>query len=90
MRRFRTGLITVVLVAVFSGDAVIAFCVLDERRDLVALTAGVVVDHVTCLAPEVLVAAVPEEMQSPEPLSEPLPLAGTVPDNFESASVVVC
>lgn len=58
MRRFRRGLITVVVVAVLAVGAVIAFRVVDERRDPVALTAGVVVDHVTCLAPEVLVAAV--------------------------------
>lgn len=90
MRRFRSGLITVVVVAVLAVGAVIAFRVLDERRAPVALPTGVVVDHATCLAPEVLAAAVPGEVQSPEPLSDPLPPAGTVPDNFEPTSAVVC
>ncbi len=90
MRRFRSGLITVVVVAVLAVGAVIAFRVLDERRDPVALPTGVVVDRATCLAPEVLVAAVPGEVQSPELLSDPLPPAGTVPENFEPKSGVVC
>lgn len=59
MRRFRTGLLTVVVVAVLAVGAVITFRVLDERRAPEALPAGVVVDHATCLAPEALAAAVP-------------------------------
>lgn len=89
MRRFRTGLIAVVVVAVLAVGGVL-FRVFDERRAPVALPSGVVVDHATCVAPEVLAAAIPTRVQSPEPLSDPLPPAGTVPDNFEPSSVVVC
>ncbi|MDV6275523.1 hypothetical protein R3Q06_18665 [Rhodococcus erythropolis] len=90
MRRFRAGLIAVVVVAVLAVGGVMVFRVLDERRDPVALPPGVVVDYATCVAPEVLAAAIPARVQSPGPLSDPLPPAGTVPDNFEPASVVVC
>lgn len=90
MRRFRTGLALAVLVVVLAAGAVTAFRVLDERRAPAALPTGVVVDHPTCAAPEVLAAAVPGEVQSPEALSAPLPPAGTVPENFEPTSAVVC
>lgn len=90
MRRFRAGLIAVVVLAVLAVGAVMVFRVLDERRDPVALPPGVVVDRATCVAPEVLAAAIPARVKSLEPLSDPLPPAGTVPDNFEPTSVVVC
>ncbi|WP_317559637.1 hypothetical protein [Rhodococcus erythropolis] len=90
MRRSRVGLITMVSVVVLAVGGVITFRILDERREPVALPLGVVVDHATCLAPEVLAAAIPVPVQPPDSLSDPLPPAGTVPDNFESTSVVVC
>lgn len=90
MRLFRTGLIAVVVVVFFAVGAVMVFRDFDERRTSVALQPGVVVDHATCVAPEVLAAAIPARVQSPESLSVPLPPAGTVPDNFEPISVVVC
>ena len=90
MRRFRTGLITVVLVAVLVVGGLIAFRVLDEKRAPAALPSGGVVDHSTCLAPEVLSAAIPVPVQPPEPMSDALPPAGTIPDDFEPTSVVVC
>lgn len=90
MRRSRTGLISAVLVALLAVVGVIAFRVLDDRRAPAALPSGVAVDHATCLAPEVLAAAIPVPVQPPESLPDPLPPAGTVPDNFEPTSAVVC
>lgn len=90
MRRSSTGLIAVVSVAVLAVVGVIAFRVLDDRRAPVALPPGVVVDHATCLAREVLAAAIPIPVQPPEPSSDPLPPAGMIPNNFEPTSVVVC
>lgn len=65
MRRFRTGLIAVVVFAVLAVGGVMAFRVLDERREPAALSSGVVVDHAACLAPEVLAAASPVPVQPP-------------------------
>ena len=79
-----------VTVAVLAIGGMIAFRVLDQRRDPVALPSGVVVDDATCLAREVLAAAIPVPVRPPESLSHPLPPAGTVPDDFEPTSVVVC
>lgn len=78
------------LVAILAIGGVIAFRVLDQRRDPVALPSGVVVDGATCLAREVLEAVIPVPVRPPESLSHPLPLAGTVPDDFQPTSVVVC
>lgn len=54
-----------VSVVVLAVGGVITFRILDERREPVALPLGVVVDRATCLAPEVLAAAIPVPVQPP-------------------------
>lgn len=90
MRQSRARPISVVLVVVFAIGGVIAFHHLDQRRDPATVPSGVVVDGATCLAREVLDAAIPGPVRPPESLSHPLPPAGTVPDDFNPTSVVVC
>ncbi|ULD38825.1 hypothetical protein [Rhodococcus qingshengii] len=89
MRRLR-AVHTTSAVAILAFGGVTAFHNLDERRTPAALPPGVVVDHATCLAPEVLAAAIPVPVRPPELLSDPLPPEGKVPDNFEPTSVVTC
>ncbi|RGP46505.1 hypothetical protein AWH04_03840 [Rhodococcus erythropolis] len=90
MQRLRTSLTTAVVIAALTVGGVISFRTLDERRAPASLPTGSAVDHATCTAPEILAAAVPGPVQSPEPPSDPLPPAGTVPDHFEPTSVEVC
>lgn len=78
------------MIAAFAVGGVISFRVLDEGRTLSLLPTGSAVDHATCTAPEILAAAAPGSVQSPGSPSDPLPPAGTVPDNFEPTSVEVC
>lgn len=63
---------------------------LDERRNPAPATQGVAIGAPTCLAPAVLSSLIPGRVQSPEPSVDPLPLPGTIPDDFHPTSAVVC
>lgn len=90
MRQFRTGLIVAGSVAVLTVGGVITFHILDERRAPATLPQGVIVDHSSCMAREVLAMVIPVPVRPLESLTDTLPPAGTIPEDFQPISAVVC
>lgn len=90
MRRYRMGLALAGSVVVLVVGGVVAFRTLDGRRAPTVLPQGQMIGQPTCMAPDVLEELIPVPVQSPEYLVDPLPPAGTIPEGFRPASVVVC